>query len=64
MTIVVSSSTQEKVFNHTDVINVGTNPNCDIILNIDFDILLTIQHDLTENKCVIMNTFHSRQSAF
>lgn len=64
MTIVVSSSTQEKVFNHTDVINVGTNPNCDIILNIDFDILLTIQHDLTENKCVIMNTFHSDKVLF
>lgn len=64
MTIVVSSSTQEKVFNQNDVINAGTNPNCDIILNVDFDVLLTIQYDFAENKCIIMNTFHSDKVLF
>lgn len=64
MTIIISSSTQEKVFNNKDVINVGTNPSCDFLLNIDFDILLTIQYDLAENKCLIMNTFHSDKVLF
>ena len=37
MTIVVSSSKLEKVFDEKDVINIGTNPNCDFHLDVDFD---------------------------
>ena len=36
MAIVISTSQGEKVFNK-DVINVGTNPNCDIILKKGYD---------------------------
>ncbi len=64
MAIIVSSSTQEKIFNNGDTINVGTNPNCDIVLNVDFDVLLTIQYDFNEEKCIIMNTFHSDRVLF
>jgi len=64
MAIVVSTSTQEKVFDEKDMINVGTNPSCDFILNLDFDLLLTIQYDRLENKCIIMNTFHSDKVLF
>ena len=38
MTVIISSSKGEKVFNK-DVINAGTNPNCDIILNTGYDVL-------------------------
>ena len=64
MTIIVATSTQEKVFQNKDVINVGTNPGCDIVLKLEYDVLLTIQYDLSEGKCVIMNTFHSDRVLF
>lgn len=61
MTIVVSSSKAEKVFDEKDVINIGTNPNCDFKLDLDFDVLLTLQYDQNEGKCVLMNTFHNER---
>ena len=64
MTIVVSSSKLEKVFDEKDVINIGTNPNCDFHLDVDFDVLLTLQYDKDENKCVLMNTFHNDRVLF
>lgn len=64
MTIVVSSSKSEKVFDEKDVINIGTNPNCDFQLDLDFDVLLTLQYDKDENKCVLMNTFHNERVLF
>ncbi|MFQ8625246.1 MAG: hypothetical protein ACLSA2_01580 [Candidatus Gastranaerophilaceae bacterium] len=64
MAIVVSSSKQEKVFSGKDVINVGTNPNCDFILELGFDVLLTLQYNNADNKCVIMNTFQSDKVLF
>ena len=64
MAIIVSTSKQEKVFSGKDVINVGTNPNCDFILELGFDVLLTLQYNNADNKCVIMNTFQSDKVLF
>jgi len=64
MSIIVSTSKQEKIFSDKDVINVGTNPNCDFVLDLDFDLLLTIQNNKAENKCVIINTFHNDRVLF
>ena len=63
MTIVISTSQGEKVFNK-DVITVGTNPNCDVILNTGYDILLTLEYRANENKCSIINTFKSDKVLF
>ena len=64
MTIVVSSLKQEKVFDEKDVINIGTNPSCDFKLDLDFDVLITLQYDERENKYVLMNTFHNSKVLF
>lgn len=64
MTIVISSSQNEKIFNDKDMINIGTNPNCDFHLNLDFDLLITVQYVKSENKCIVMNTFHSEKILF
>lgn len=63
MAIVISTSQGEKVFNK-DVINVGTNPNCDVILNTGYDVLLTLEYKVSENKCVIINTFKNDKVLF
>ena len=57
MAIVISSTQGEKVFRNKDVISIGTNPNCDVILNTGYDVLLTLEYNPAENKCVITNTF-------
>lgn len=61
MTIIITTSQGEKVFNK-DVINIGTNPNCDIILNLDYDIMLTLQY--SEGKCIVTNNFQSDKVLF
>ena len=63
MTIVITTSQGEKVFNK-DVITAGTNPNCDVILNIGYDVLLTMEYKIAENKCSIINTFKSDKVLF
>ena len=61
MTIIITTSQGEKVFNK-DVINIGTNPNCDIILNLNYDIMLTLQY--SEGKCTVTNNFQSDKVLF
>ena len=64
MAIVISTSKQKKIFSDKDMINLGTNPKCDFVLDLDFDLLLTIQNIKSENKCVIINTFHNDRVLF
>src|SRR5574344_1564389 len=64
MAIVISTSTQEKTFTGNDLINIGSNPNCDVKLNVNFDILLSVQFDPEEQKCIIVNNFQSPRVQF
>ena len=64
MAIIISTSKREKVFSDKDMINLGTNSNCDFVLELDFDLLLTIHNNKVENKCVIINTFHNDRVLF
>lgn len=61
MALLVTSSKGEKFFTK-DVVNVGTNPNCDIVLDLDFDVLLTLQYQ--GGKCTVTNNFQSERVLF
>ena len=61
MTVIISTLSGEKTFNK-DVINIGTNPNCDVVLNLGYDVLLTLQY--TNGKCTVMNNFQSDKVLF
>ena len=61
MALVVTSTKGEKIFTK-DVINVGTNQNCDVVLDLDFDILLTLQY--SNGKCTVTNNFQSDKVLF
>ena len=63
MAVVISTSKGEKVFKK-DVINVGTNPKCDVILETGYDLLLTLEYNPSENKCTVINTFKSDKVLF
>lgn len=61
MAVTISTKQGEKVFDK-DVINVGTNANCDVILNLAYDILLTLQ--FSNGKCSVTNNFQSEKVLF
>ena len=61
MTIIISTQTGEKVFDK-DMINVGTNQNWDVVLNLNYDIMLTLQ--IANGKCMVTNNFQSQKVLF
>lgn len=64
MAIVILSSAQEKTFNDKDVINIGSNANCDFLVNTPYDVLLTVQTDKITGKCFVVNNFRNENILF
>jgi hypothetical protein len=64
MALVISTSVEEKTFTGSDVINIGSHPNCDVKLNVDFDLLVSVQYNPETQKCVIVNNFQSPRVTF
>lgn len=64
MGVVISSKNQEKRFEGKEIINIGTNKNCDYFLELGFDLLLTLNYNATENKCILVNNFGSKNVLF
>lgn len=64
MAIIISTSTGEKTFTGYDIINIGTNPNCNVKLSIDFDLLISVQYNPETQKCLITNNFQSPKVQF
>ena len=62
MGIVVKTSNKECDFRHKSLITVGTNPKCDFVLNLNYDVLLTIQYN--DGFCQIINNFKSSNVLF
>ncbi len=64
MTIIVSSKNQEQRFEGKEIINIGTNLNCDFYLDLGFDLLLTLNYSAELNKCILVNNFNSKEVLF
>lgn len=64
MSIVIISSSQEKSFEDKDLINIGSNQNCDFVVNVGYDVLLTVQFDKITGKCFVINNFHNEKILF
>ena len=64
MAIIISSSTQEKVFEDKDIINIGSNERCDFYINTGYEVLLTVQVDRITNKCFVTNNFRNEKILF
>lgn len=64
MAIVITTKNQEKTFSGQDIINVGTSSNCDVVLDLGFDLLLSIQYDAPSGKCNVINNFQSEKVLF
>mgnify|MGYP000027044875 FL=1 len=64
MAIIISSSTQEKVFEDKDIINIGSNERCDFYIDAGYEVLLTVQIDRITNKCFVTNNFRNEKILF
>lgn len=63
MKVTITSKNNEKVFNDSNVINIGTAPNCHFKLNLDFDLIISLQK-LETGKWQIINNFRSDKVLF
>ncbi|HIS89467.1 TPA: hypothetical protein IAA87_08605 [Candidatus Avigastranaerophilus faecigallinarum] len=63
MKVTITSKNNEKVFNDSNVINIGTAPNCHFKLNLDFDLIISLQK-LENGKWQIVNNFKSNKVLF
>ena len=60
MSIVVKSSNSKKRFVNKSLINIGTNPKCDFVIELDFDVLLTVQYNAQNEAALIANNFKNQ----
>ena len=63
MKVTITSKNNEKVFNDSNVINIGTAPNCHFKLNLDFDLIISLQK-LENGRWQVVNNFKSDKVLF
>ncbi|MCD7739884.1 MAG: hypothetical protein LUH11_00840 [Candidatus Gastranaerophilales bacterium] len=65
MNITITSKNKEKVFNdaNNNVINIGTAPNCNYKLDLNFDLIISLQK-LPTGKWQVVNSFKSDKVLF
>ena len=64
MIITISSKNNEKSFSKKELINIGSNNGCDFVADIGSDFILTLQCDLQNKKCVVLNNFNNQKILF
>lgn len=60
----ISSKNNEKFFADKNVVTIGTNAGCNFQLDLDYEILLTIQYDFSLGNYIILNTFGNKNVLF
>ena len=63
MKVTITSKNNEKVFNEASVINIGTAPGCHFKLDLDFDLIISLQKT-DGGKWQIVNNFKSDRVLF
>ena len=64
MSILITTSCTTHEFHDKEFINIGTASNCDVKLNLDFDLIITLENNAEENSCTIVNTFSNNRILF
>ena len=64
MSIILKSQGYQKKFVHKSLINIGTNPKCDFVLELDYDVLITVRYDERNNVGIVANNFKNSKILF
>ncbi len=64
MDIIISSNNRERIFSGKNVITIGTNSGCNFQLDLDYEVLITIQFDFSIQNYIILNTFGNKNVLF
>lgn len=64
MGLIIKTSDSEKVFEAKEVISIGSLPECDAVLKIGCDFMLTLSYDSVSGKWNLVNNFNSEQLFF
>ena len=63
MKVTIASKNKEKVFDDSSVINIGTAPKCHFKLDLDFDLIISLQRQ-PNGKWQVINSFKSDKVLF
>ena len=64
MSLIISTKYGEKAFQNKDVISISSKAGSDLVLNLGFDFLLTIQYDKNTNTASVLNPFNNPNFMF
>ena len=64
MDIMITSKNNEKFFVDKNIVTLGSNEKCHYKLDLDYDILLTIQYDFSLQNYILVNTFSNPNVLF
>ena len=64
MIITLVSKNNEKTFTDKEIINIGSNPSCDFVVDMGSEYMLTLQCNGQANKCTVLNTFNNQNILF
>lgn len=64
MSIVVNSQDKEKHFESKDIITIGTDTNCDFVVDMPFDFILTVKFNPVNEKYTIINNLNTNEILF
>ena len=64
MIITLTSKNNERTFSDKEIINIGSNPSCDFVVDMGSEFLLTLQCDSTGKKCTVLNSFNNQNILF
>ena len=64
MAFTIATKHGEKTFADKELVNIGSREGADLILNLGFDFLITVQYDPKTNRCAILNQFNNQKFLF
>ena len=64
MAFTVSTKHGERTFADKELVNIGSKEGADLVLNLGFDFLITIQYDSRTNRCAVLNQFNNPKFLF
>lgn len=64
MAFTIATKQGERTFADKELVNIGSKQGADVVLNLGFDFLLTVQYDSKTNRCAVLNQFNNSKFLF